>query len=203
MSLDPATLAERVAQARAALAVLEREPEVDARGDVVLDVRAATARRLMQREAHVHLRTALEALDAAEAEVASLRCELARVSMMASLDMLAPKRRETTMTRPESDHDLTHDWQFDPTPEHPYYCPDCLLASRTPIGSLCPDRVKRALDRRFLAGVRAGLEAAAQVCCRLADSREPYAVHPEREAGILHGAARAIRAVDLNNLEKL
>jgi hypothetical protein len=50
-----------------------------------------------------HLRAALEALDAAEAEVARLRCELARVSLMAALDLPAAPGVLTEIHPPRSE----------------------------------------------------------------------------------------------------
>lgn len=94
------------------------------------------------------------------------------------------------MIRPESDHDLTHDWHLDGErcagPSLAWWCPDCLIGSRVKLDAPCPDRVKRALDRRFLAGARAGLEAAAREC-------SPYCVD---------SCAHAIRAIDPTKLEK-
>lgn len=62
-----------VAAARAALVVLEREPAVDARGDVVFDVALAAEKWHARHSAHVHLRSTLAALDAASDIVEKMR----------------------------------------------------------------------------------------------------------------------------------
>lgn len=104
------TLADPLAKAREALAVLEREPAVDARGDVVIDLAIAIARWHAEHESRVHLRAVVDALDtattradAAEAEVARLRAELEaarnEVRLVDLTDLLTRSSRVTTTRR--------------------------------------------------------------------------------------------------------
>jgi hypothetical protein len=95
---------------------------------------------------------------------------------------------------PEPDDDLRHDYQIDRAQTNALRtvrrCASCMYSPPTmPDATLCPDRVKRALDRRFVAGVRAGLEAAARECERI--------VGPWKQDAVASARARdAIRAID-------